>query len=225
MEKRNKVKLWQVGKLLIVIIILSLFLKWLLPVMSSGEFRAFTSSIGIFGPLIVIVYMVVSHIVAPLAGLPAVLLGASIYGIVKTIFFIYIAGLVSCAINFWISRRFGREWVARLMGKKTMKQVDDFTQVAGVKMLIAGRLFGFALFEIISYAAGFTNMKFKTYFIITVIFSAIPAAIFGYAFKDVDFLSGTGQILWIGAIVIVGAVFIFMIKRYIDKQKLKNSLK
>jgi uncharacterized membrane protein YdjX (TVP38/TMEM64 family) len=104
-----------------------------------------------------------------------------------------------------------------------MKQVDDFVQVSGVKLLIIGRLFGFAVFEIISYAAGFTNMKFKTYFIITVIFSAIPAAIFGYAFKSVDFLSLSGQILWIGAILIIGAVFVFMVKRYIDKEKLKNN--
>jgi len=220
MEKKNKVKLWQVGKVLIVVILLSLFLKWLLPVMGSDEFRSFTASMGIFGPLVVIVYVVVSHIVAPLAGLPGVLLGASVYGIVKTVLFLYIAGLISGAINFWISRRFGREWVTKLVGKKTMKQVDDFTQVAGVKVLIASRLCGFALFEVVSYTAGFTNMKFKTYFLITAVFSAIPASIFGYAFKNVDFLSATGQILWIGAILVVGAVFVFMIKRYIGRQKL-----
>ena len=222
MEQKNKVKLWQAGKVLIVVILLSLFLKWLLPVMGSNEFRGFTESMGIFGPLVVIIYIVVSHIVAPLAGLPGVLLGASIYGIAKTALFLYIAGLISAAINFWISRRFGREWVMKLAGKKTMKQVDDFVDVAGVKVLIAGRLCGFALFEVISYTAGFTNMKFKTYFIITLVFSAIPASLFGYAFKNVDFLSATGQVLWIGAILFVGAVFVFMIKRYISKQKLIN---
>lgn len=220
MEQRNKIKLWQIGKVLIVIILLSLFLKWLLPLMGSDEFRAFTESMGIFGPLVVIIYVVVSHIVAPLAGLPGVLLGASIYGIAKTVLFLYIAGLISGAVNFWISRRFGRKWVMKLAGKKTMKQVDDFVDVAGVKVLIAGRLFGFALFEVISYTVGFTNMKFKTYFLITAAFSTIPAAAFGYAFKNVDFLSATGQILWIGAILLVGAVFIFMIKRYIGRQKL-----
>lgn len=222
MERKNKIKLWQVSKVLIVIIILSLFLKWLLPVMDSDEFRSVAESMGILGPLVVIMYIVVSHIVAPLAGLPGVLLGASIYGIVKTVLFIYIAGLISGAINFWISRKFGREWVTKLTGKKTMKQIDDFTQAAGVKVLITGRLFGFALFEIISYAAGFTNMSFKTYFVITAVFSAIPAIIFGYAFKNVDFLSGTGQILWIGTILVVGAVFVFMIKRYIEREKSKN---
>lgn len=220
MEQKNKVKLWQVGKVLIVVVLLSLFLKWLLPMMGSDEFRAYTESIGILGPLIVILYVVVSHIVAPLAGLPAVLLGASVYGIVKTVVFLYIGGLISCAINFWISRRFGREWVTKLIGKKIMKQVDDFTQVAGVKVLILARLFGFVFFDVTSYTAGFTNMKFKTYFLITVIFSAIPAAIFGYAFKNVDFLSATGQILWVGAILVVGVIFVFMIKRYIGRQKL-----
>ncbi len=222
MEQKNKVKFWQVSKVLIVIILLSLFLKWLLSVMGSDEFRLVIERVGILGPLIVIMYIVVSHIVAPLAGLPGVLLGVSIYGIVKAVFFIYIAGLVSCAINFWISRKFGREWVAKLAGKKTMKQVDDFVEVAGVKVLIAGRLFGFALFEIISYAVGLTNMSFRKYFVITAVFSAIPVAVFGYAFKNVDFLSGAGQILWIGAILIVGAVFVFMIKRYIERQKSKT---
>ncbi len=223
MEQKNKEKLWQVGKVLIVVVLLSLFLKWLLPVMGSDEFIAFTESMGILGPLVVIIYIVVSHIVAPLAGLPGVLLGVSIYGIVKTVLFIYIAGLVSCAINFWISRRFGREWVAKLVGKKTMEQVDGFVEVAGVKILIVGRLFGFALFEVISYAAGFTNMSFRRYFVITAVFSAIPSVAFGYAFKDVDFLSATGQILWIGTIIVVGIVFVFMIKRYIEREKLKNN--
>lgn len=223
MEQKNKVKLWQIGKVLIVVILLSLFLKWLLPVIGSDGFRSITESIGILGPLVVIIYIVVSHIVAPLAGLPGVLLGASIYGIVKTVLFIYIAGLISCAINFWISRRFGRKWVTKLAGKKTMKQVDDFVEATGIKVLIASRLFGFALFEVISYAAGFTNMSFRRYFVITAVFSAIPAAVFGYAFKNVDFLSGTGQILWIGAILVVGIVFVFMIKRYIGRKKLKNN--
>ncbi|NQU82697.1 MAG: TVP38/TMEM64 family protein [Parcubacteria group bacterium] len=217
MAKLNKIKLWQIGKVLIVIIAFSLLLKWLLPVVSSDKFIAITESMGIFGPLVVILYVVVSHIVAPLAGLPGVLLGASIYGIVKTVLFLYIAGLISGTINFWISRRFGRKWVAKLAGEKTINQIDNFVLVSGKKVLIASRLFGFALFEVISYAAGFTNMRFKTYFIITVIFSAVPAVVFGYAFKSVDFLSVTGQVLWMGTIIIVGAVFAFMIKRYMRR--------
>lgn len=222
MNKENKTKFWQAGKLLIIVIILSLALKWLLPVMSSEEFRVFTESIGVLGPLIVIFYIVISHIIAPLAGLPGVLLGSAIYGIVKTVLFLYIAGLISAAVSFWISKKFGRQWVMKLVGRKTMKQVDDFIQVSGVKLLIIGRLFGFTVFEVISYAAGLTNMKFKIYFIITAIFSAIPASLFGYAFKNVDFLSLSGQVLWIGAIIVIGAVFVFMVKRYIDKEKLKN---
>lgn len=222
MNKENKTKFWQAGKLLIIVIILSLALKWLLPVMSSEEFRVFTESMGVLGPLIVIFYIVISHIIAPLAGLPGVLLGSAIYGIVKTVLFLYIAGLISAAVSFWISKKFGRQWVMKLVGRKTMKQVDDFIQVSGVKLLIIGRLFGFTVFEVISYAAGLTNMKFKIYFIITAIFSAIPASLFGYAFKNVDFLSLSGQVLWIGAIIVIGAVFVFMVKRYIDKEKLKN---
>ena len=222
MEKRNKVIIWQTGKIVAIVLILSLFLKWLLPAMGSDGFRAFTESIGIFGPFIVILYIVVSHIVAPLAGMPGVLLGAPVYGIVKTVLFLYIAGLISCSINFWISRRFGRAWVIKLTGKKTMNQVDDFTKASGVKLLILARLFGFALFEVISYAVGLTDMKFKTYFVITAIFSAVPVAVFGYLFKNVDFLSAAGQILWIGTIFIVGAVFVFMIKRYIEREKLKS---
>ena len=209
----NKNKIWGVIKVVLVVVVLVLVFQWLMPVLNSPEFKMFTQELGIFGPLVVISYVVVSHILAPLAGMPAVLLGASIFGVPQTIFYIYIAGLISGVINFWISRRFGRKWIIKLAGSKTMVQVDKFVEASGLKLLILSRIFGFALFEVVSYAAGLTKISFKKYFLITLVFSAIPSVIFAFLFKDINLLTSSASLLWIGTIALTGLLFSLFIRR------------
>lgn len=218
MAKIHKKQWRALGKLLVVLVVFALLLKWLTPALASEQLRNFVESIGIFGPFFIIAYVVISHVIAPLIGTPILALSAPLFGASQTIFFFYIAGLISSVITFWISRRFGRKWIIRLSGVKTMAKVDEFVNISGIKILILSRVFGFALFEIISYAAGLTSMKFRDYFLITLVFSAMPAFVFGYFFKDVNLLSGKGMALWVGAIAIVGVIFSFFIKRFIDKR-------
>lgn len=214
-------KIWDLVKFVIVVLILSLILKLLLPTLTSPEFKDFVKRLGIFGPLVVVAYIIISHVVAPLAGTPGVLLSAAVFGIYQTVFYIYLAGLISAVINFWLSRRFGRRWVLKLVGQKTMREVDQFVKASGTRILILSRLFGFALFEVISYAAGLTKINFKKYFLITAFFSAIPAAVFAYFFRQADLTSARSLLWWLGAITMTGIIFSIFIKRFIDNLKQK----
>ncbi len=214
MDKKEKI--WGVVKVILVVVVLILAFQWLIPVLNSPEFQMFTRGLGIFGPLVVMLYIIISHVLAPLAGMPAVLLGASIFGIPQTIFYIYIAGLISGSINFWISRQFGRKWIIKLVGGKTMVQIDQFVEIFGKRILILSRIFGFALFEVVSYAAGLTKISFKKYFLITAVFSAIPSVIFAFLFKDVNLLTSSASLLWIGTIALTGLIFSLFIKKFID---------
>ncbi len=202
-----------------VIIILSLALRWLIPSLTSEEFRSFVGELGTLGPLVVIFYIIASHVFAPLAGTPGVLLSVAVFGILKTMLYVYLASVMSASINFYISRRFGRKWVTRLAGKKTMNEVDGFVETSGTKILILSRVFGFSLFEVISYAAGLTSVKFKKYFAITLIFSLIPNIVFTYFFRNADFSSGYDLIVWIATIIVAGLIFSIFIKKTLKKQK------
>ncbi len=195
---------------------ISLLIQLLVPVLTAESSGAFIAKIGLFGPLLLILFFVLSHIFAPVIGSPGVLLGLSLFGIVQTFVLLYIAGLISAVINFWIARRFGRVWVVRLLGKESA-DLDRFVALTGKKMLIICRMFGFPFFEIISYAAGLTNMNFKTYYLITILFAAIPTVVSIVLFLYVGVDSVWGTLIWVGGLVIVGGVFGYFLRRYARK--------
>ena len=118
------------------------------------EVELFVNSIGTWGYLVIIIYTVFSHVFAPISGSPAVFLAVTLYGLNTGVFLLYIASLVSSTINFWISRRYGRGLVVKFVGEKSMKEIDELVAVQGKQMLLVSRLFGFSIFEFISYAAG-----------------------------------------------------------------------
>lgn len=212
-EKRQK--LYEIIKAMLLISVLCLVLILLMPIVNSEKFRDFVQSLGPLAPLAIIFYIVASHIFVPLSATPGVLLGIAILGIYQAIFCLYLAGIISSTINFYISRKFGRKWVIKLAGEKIMKEIDDFVAVFGSQALILSRLFGFTFFDIISYAAGLTGMNFKKYFIITLLFSSISNITVIFLFKDVDFSSATGFALWVGFPLMAMAAFSVFIKKYL----------
>lgn len=189
------------------------------PLFTSNEFEMFTKNVGVWGYGLVLAYIVLSEVVAPLAGTPAIVLGMSLYGAKVGFLLLYSGGLISSVINFWISRWFGRDWVIKFVGKKAMREVDHLTVADGRKLLFFSRVFGFSIFEFISYAAGLTTMPFKDYLIITATASILPTVVFYFVFQDVNFRDETGIMLWIGSIVITGIVFGLLVKSYLNKKK------
>lgn len=209
----------EILKIITTIIFLYILLKAILiPLITSEGFKDFTASLGFFGYFIVVGYTVLSHVFAPLAGTPGVLLGVTVYGVKTGMFLLYVASLISATLNFWISKKFGRRLVTKLVGEKSMKEVDEFTSVEGKQVLIISRLFGFPIFEFISYAAGLTNISFREYFIITAIASIFTNVAAYLVFRNMNFQSETGIMIWIGSIIGAGIVFGFFIKSYLKKK-------
>src|SRR3989338_6827984 len=137
-------------KVLGIIAVIVVATKLLLPDVSSPGFKSFVEGQGILGPLAIIGYTIVSHIVAPLVGSPVTFLSIALFGAVKSMLFLYIACMISACINFYISRKLGRKWVGKLAGEGTMNDIDRFLGVSGIGVLVVSRIFCFALFDIIS---------------------------------------------------------------------------
>jgi uncharacterized membrane protein YdjX (TVP38/TMEM64 family) len=206
-------------KILLVLIGLWLLFWWFLPFINSPEVRALVERSGIFGPILIITYIVFSHVFAPVAGTPGVFLGITVYGSYKTMFYLYIAGLISAAISFFISRRFGRSLVFRLIEKKNIHKVDEFTESFGTEVLIISRLFGFSFFDVISYAAGLTKMKFVRYFIITALFSIPSKVLYAYILGNESIPVQIHFVIWIVTLFIGGVVFLYVFRRLVKRNK------
>ena len=219
-NEKIKIILKIVGAIVAIVVAI----KLLLPDVSSPEFKAFVESQGILGPLAIIGYTIVSHVVAPLVGSPVVFLSIAVFGAAKSMLFLYIACMISSVINFYISRKLGRKWVIKLAGQSTMDDIDKFLGVSGKGVLAISRIFGFALFDVISYAAGFTKIKFRKYFLITAICAIIPTVGLGLISKNIDFTSKLTFIVWSSSLIFAGFIFAYIIKKRLSKRlaNLKN---
>ncbi len=218
MKHISKTNLKLLGKIALVVIAIFIAQKYLfIPLINSDTVIKFTEESGRWGYLIIISYTIFSHVLAPVAGSPGVIMGVSLYGMKIGLALLYIASLISCTINFHIARKYGRTLVLRLIGKKAMKEVDEFTTVEGVKFFTISRLFGFAFFDLISYAGGLTNITFRYFFAITAVCGLLVNSLSYIIFQDIDLRSEQGSTIWLSSIFVAAMLFGVILKRYLKK--------
>lgn len=189
-------KIFLIKNILFFSIILIFFRFIVIPITNTDQFRLIVENIGIFGYLLVIIYIVLSHVLAPISGTPGVLLAYTVYGPFIGTILLFIAGMISATINFYISRRYGRKVVKKLAGKDALNKIDSISLNEEKKTLIIARFFGFTLFDFISYAYGLTNMPYKTYISITFITSLIVNIILYLLYRNFDFTTSNGVTIW-----------------------------
>ena len=85
-------KVIKVFIIILLIVIGSFALNLVLPKLISDEAREFVRDLGFWGPLAVMVYIVVSHIIAPITGTPIMVLSIALFGLVETLFYSYLFG-------------------------------------------------------------------------------------------------------------------------------------
>lgn len=201
---------------LIILIILGV-VKWIFPIIKSPEFELLVKQIGYLGPFVIIFVTVILHVFAPESSGFMLLLGFTVYGVVQTLLFLYIASMISAIINFKIAKKYGRGLVLKLVGHRAVKQIDKITEVSGGKILIFGRIIGFPIFEIISYAAGLTKISFKKYMTITLLFGALPNLAGMLILRSTNLNDPVSFYILFGGLVLVGLGFSLVMKEYVDK--------
>lgn len=169
--KLKKLAAWIVAALLVIAGLL--LLQRITYRFDAEEIKAFVRSFGILGPAVLMILMILTIIISPLASLPFWLASIALYGNWQTCLFIFISNSVGVAVNFLIAKHWGRPVVAKLVGKKGVEKIDNVTEIIGLKMLFIARLFGGASADYVSYAAGLTAMEFRPYLLISV-FVSIP---------------------------------------------------
>ena len=150
--------------LLIAIVLFAYLLK-------SLELEAIANAIknqGVTGWLIFVFFITVSIVFSPVNALIIMPLALISYGYWLAATLTFIGNVIGGAINFYIARKLGRPVVGKIIGKKLIKRVDEFTEVAGWKGFLILRILGSNYYDYVSYAAGFTNLKENIYFAITI---------------------------------------------------------
>jgi len=132
---------------------------------------------GILSPVISILLMVMQAVIAPL---PAFLITAA-NGMIFGMFFgtlVSLAGAMGGAlVSFMISRWFYDRYIKKaLQDKKAAEYIEKISGKHGFKLILIARLLPFVSFDLISYAAGLSTIRTRTFALATLI-GMIPATV------------------------------------------------
>jgi len=134
--------------------------------------------------------MILQALVIPIPSELILICGGAAFGLLSGWLVGAVGSVVAALIGFYISRKGGRSVAIRLVGDKGIEFADNWFSRWGAWAVLLGRIAPFIPFDVISYSAGLTQMKFRSFIVPTVI-GTLPRALF-YAFLGVYF-EGTLQ--------------------------------
>lgn len=157
----------------LAIIIMLIFIVYNILKMDIGihEIKTYIDSYGSFAP---IVYIIMFALV-PLTLFPDSVLaiaGGFVFGLYKGYIYTAIGALIGATISFYISRKLGRNIVKKFT-KNKLDNIETMVNTKGFSIILLLRLIPLFPFDVISYGAGLTSVKYKD-FILATFLGTIP---------------------------------------------------
>ncbi|MFX1486675.1 MAG: undecaprenyl-diphosphate phosphatase [Promethearchaeota archaeon] len=163
----------------------------------------------IIGPIGFFAVMIVQAVAAPIPSEAIIMFGGgaffSLYGFWTGLLMTgLIGGLGECAgalCGFYISRLGGRPIALRLIGERGIRFADEWFIKWGGWAVLIGRLVPLIPFDAVSYGAGLTKMRFRSFLIATAV-GAFPRAFFyGYLGILIALIGSTSGLEWVYLII------------------------
>lgn len=176
---------------------------------------------GAYAAVISFFLMILQSILSPIPALLITLSNAAIFGWWKGALLSFWSSMVGAALCFYIARTLGRDVVEKITTKTGLAKVDEFFERYGKNSILICRLLPFVSFDIVSYAAGLTPIKFWDFFIATGL-GQLPATI---VYSYLGNLAGSTKTIFIAIVSVVAlSALVYMIgKIYNDKKKANKS--
>lgn len=194
---------------------------------ASGDFAVVKDFVGSYGPYAMAVSAILMIFQSLMAPLPAFLItfaNANLFGWWQGAILSWSSAMAGAALCFWLAKLLGRDVVEKITTKTGLEQIDVFFEKYGKQSVLIARLLPFISFDVVSYAAGLTSMKFWPFFIATGI-GQLPATIV-YSYVG-GMLTGGAQLLVTGLLILFAlSVLIVMLRQIFNaRQKAKSASK
>jgi uncharacterized membrane protein YdjX (TVP38/TMEM64 family) len=171
---------------------------------------------GAYAALISFLLMILQSIIAPIPAFLITLSNAAIFGWALGALLSWSSAMVGAALCFFIARILGRDVVEKLTSKKALDTTDAFFERYGKHTIIVCRLLPFISFDLISYAAGLTSIRFWSFWIATGIGQLPATLVYSYFGQN---LSGGGKIIFITLLMMFAlSIIIYIFKKVYDKK-------
>lgn len=131
------------------------------------DIQNYVSSFGIYAPIIYIVLFTV----VPLTLFPDAILaiaGGMAFGLIGGFIYTMIGALCGATLAFYLARSLGREVLKPLIGDK-LNKLESKIEHNGFIVVLLLRLIPLFPFDIISYSAGLSKVKYKDFILATVV--------------------------------------------------------
>ena len=133
----------------------------------SQQLQAYLNKTGIFAPIIyIVIYTICTLLILP--STPLNLTGGAIFGLWKGTLWTTIAALVAAIAAFAFTRTLGRELIAQKLAGR-WQAVEAEIRLGGLFYVFAIRLLPIIPYGLVNFVAGLTSIRFKDYFIGTLL--------------------------------------------------------
>ena len=176
---------------------------------------------GVYAAIISFILMILQSVLAPIPALLITLANAAVFGWWKGALLSFWSAMAGAALCFYIARTLGRDDVGKVVTNTGLAKVDEFFERYGKNSILICRLLPFVSFDIVSYAAGLTPIKFWDFFLATGL-GQLPATI---VYSYLGNLAGSTKTIFISIVCVVAlSALVYMIgKIYNDKKKNKSN--
>ncbi len=171
-------------------------------IMDAAALRDYMTRLGAWGPLTVIALMVLAIMVSPIPSAPIALAAGAVYGHVWGTVYVILGAELGALAAFGIARWLGAATLRRWFGDRLSVGLMGSQNTLMIFVLVS-RLLPFVSFDIISYAAGLTVIKFWRFAVATLI-GIVPAS-FLLAHFGGEMATGETDRILISAVVL-GAI-------------------
>lgn len=168
----KELNLWGLGVTLLVIFGLAFFIDL-------DSVKVWVEKAGVWGPLIFILLKISTIVIAPLGGSPLYPLVGLIFGFWPGILYVIIGDTIGYTANFFLSRIFGKNLVARFISDKEEGLLARVIEHVGTsKGFFHACLTMFAMPELLCYAAGLSKLPYLNFITTIVPIVAVGSALF-----------------------------------------------
>lgn len=180
-----------------------------------------------FGPLAPIVYIILFTLV-PLTLFPDSILaiaGGMCFGMVQGYFYTLIGALSGGTLSFFLAKFLGQSFIKKVI-KKDMSKLENAMKKGGFFLVFILRLIPLFPFDVISYVAGFSGVKFKDFALATILGTVPGIFVFVNVGDKATDISSSNFYLSIALLVGLIVLSFFLKKKVsIDKfAKTKNAI-
>ncbi|MCA1848874.1 MAG: TVP38/TMEM64 family protein [Actinobacteria bacterium] len=188
-----------------------------------GGLRDYILSYGLWAPVASLFLMVLQALVAPVPSFLITFANGLAFGVFWGWMLSLFGHVLAAAVCFWISRALGRVPVEVLVGRTGLQSADRWFARWGMYAVFVGRLVPGVAFDVISYAAGLTRMRFRNFLIATAL--GIFPQTFLYSYLGRQAPEYVALFLVTSGLVVAGVVAVAVIRYRRERRRPKRNLK